>query len=215
MRMTHICSTGKLPLLVLAQVKVLTAPCLVGTVEEDSNNINNLFRILRKRKSHLCIPRKDIALLQSQFPHSWVCELFIYSKDVSTDFPAACRIGRPILEIYKSLTDIWVYRNWKIANYNSVLEITVSFLGIQNWEPDIFIGFSLTLHLQCTHYSVTAPFTWVTSFILPTLPLSFESFLSGWSPTGGGGGQEGRLRYTLFPGLRTQTKTLSGRLGSV
>jgi hypothetical protein len=28
------------------------------------------------------------------------------------------------------------------------LEITVSFLGIHKWEPDIYIGFSLALHLQ-------------------------------------------------------------------
>ncbi len=32
----------------------------------------------------------------------------------------------------------------------SVLEITVSFLGIHKWEPDIYIGFSPALHLQCT-----------------------------------------------------------------
>jgi hypothetical protein len=33
----------------------------------------------------------------------------------------------------------------------SVLElgITVSFLGIYKWEPDIYIGFSSALHLQC------------------------------------------------------------------
>jgi hypothetical protein len=29
------------------------------------------------------------------------------------------------------------------------LEITVSFLEIQKWEPDIYIGFSRALHLQC------------------------------------------------------------------
>jgi hypothetical protein len=29
------------------------------------------------------------------------------------------------------------------------LEITVSFLGIHKWEPGIYIGFSLALHLQC------------------------------------------------------------------
>ena len=34
--------------------------------------------------------------------------------------------------------------------YNSVLEITVSFPGIHKWEPDIYIGFSPALHLQCT-----------------------------------------------------------------
>jgi hypothetical protein len=26
---------------------------------------------------------------------------------------------------------------------------TVSFLGIHNWEPDIYIGFSSALYLQC------------------------------------------------------------------
>ncbi len=32
-----------------------------------------------QRKSHLCIPRKGIARPQYQFPHSCVCERFIYS----------------------------------------------------------------------------------------------------------------------------------------
>jgi hypothetical protein len=38
--------------------------------------------------------------------------------------------------------------NWETKHYNSVLEITVSFLEIPKW--DIYIGFSLALHLQCT-----------------------------------------------------------------
>jgi hypothetical protein len=42
-----------------------------------------------------------------------------------------------------------VYRNWGTEHYNSVLEITVSFLGIHKWEPDIYIGFSPALHMQC------------------------------------------------------------------
>ncbi len=33
--------------------------------------------------------------------------------------------------------------------FNSVLEKTVSFLGIHKWEPDIYIWLSLALHLQC------------------------------------------------------------------
>jgi hypothetical protein len=37
------------------------------------------------RKSHLCIPRKGIARPQSQFPHSCVCERFIYSQAQITD----------------------------------------------------------------------------------------------------------------------------------
>jgi hypothetical protein len=31
--------------------------------------------------------------------------------------------------------------NWEAEHYNSVLEITVSFLGIFKWEQDIYIGF--------------------------------------------------------------------------
>jgi hypothetical protein len=40
-----------------------------------------------QRKSHLWIPFfLGIALPRSQFPHSCVCEIFIYSQDRSTDF---------------------------------------------------------------------------------------------------------------------------------
>ncbi len=39
-----------------------------------------------ERKSHLCIPFLGIARPQSQFPHSYVCERFIYSQDRSTYF---------------------------------------------------------------------------------------------------------------------------------
>ncbi len=42
-----------------------------------------------KGKSHLCIPFLEIVRPQSQFPHSCVCEQFIYSQDRSTYFPAA------------------------------------------------------------------------------------------------------------------------------
>jgi hypothetical protein len=58
-----------------------------------------------QRISHLCIPRKGITRPQSHFPRSCICERFIYSQDRSTYFPAS-RIGRPIVGIYKSLTDI-------------------------------------------------------------------------------------------------------------
>jgi hypothetical protein len=34
--------------------------------------------------------------------------------------------------------------NLETEYYNSVLEVTVSFLGIHRWEPDIYIGISLT-----------------------------------------------------------------------
>ena len=42
------------------------------------------------------------------------------------------------------------FRYWETGHYNYVLEITVSFLGMQKWEPDIYIGFSSALHLQCS-----------------------------------------------------------------
>jgi hypothetical protein len=42
-------------------------------------------------------------------------------------------------------------RDWETEHYNSVSEITVSFLGIHKWETYIYIGFSPALHLQCTH----------------------------------------------------------------
>ncbi len=45
-----------------------------------------------QRKSHLCIPFLGIARPQSQFPHSCVCERFIYSQDRPTYIlPAAER----------------------------------------------------------------------------------------------------------------------------
>jgi hypothetical protein len=47
-----------------------------------------------------------------------------------------------------NLSQIYECRNWETEHYNSVLEITVSFLGIHKWEPDIYIEFSPALHLQ-------------------------------------------------------------------
>jgi hypothetical protein len=79
--------------------------------------------------------------------HVSVCNLYIpgIGPHISSS-----RIGRPSLEIYKSLTNIRVYRNWETELCkSSVLEITVSFLGIHKWEADIYIGFSPALHLQC------------------------------------------------------------------
>jgi hypothetical protein len=49
------------------------------------------------------------------------------------------KIGRPILGIYKSLTDT---RLWKLGDN------TVLFLGTHKSESDINIGFSLALHLR-------------------------------------------------------------------
>ncbi len=93
-----------------------------------------------------------IARPQSQFPHSCVCERFIYSQNRSTYFPAA---ELAELEIYISISHRYM-RVGETDRYNSVLEITVSFLGIHKWESDIYIGFSPALHLQCVN-SVPTP----------------------------------------------------------
>jgi hypothetical protein len=53
------------------------------------------------------------------------------------------------LQQNRHLSQIYECRNWEIEHYNSVLEITVSFTRIHKWEPDIYIGFSMALHLRC------------------------------------------------------------------
>jgi hypothetical protein len=68
--------------------------------------INSILHTALQRKSHLLIPFLGIARHQSQFPHSCVCERFIYSQDRSKYFGCS-KIDRLILEIYKSLTDLW------------------------------------------------------------------------------------------------------------
>ncbi len=95
-------------------------------------------------KSHLCIPFLGIAGPQSQFPHSCVCERFYI-------FPGSVHI---LSWKYMNLSQIYECRNWETGHYHCVLEITASFLGIHKWEPDIYIGFSPALHLQCTLLSL-------------------------------------------------------------
>jgi hypothetical protein len=75
----------------------------------------------------------------STLMYLWAIYIFPGSIHI---FPCS-RIGRPILEIYKIS-----HRYLSVGPYNSVLEITVSFLGIPKWEPAIYIGFSPALHLQ-------------------------------------------------------------------
>jgi hypothetical protein len=111
-----------------------------------------------QRKSHLCIPFLGIARPQSQFPHSCVCEQFVYSQDLSTYFPAAEYADRSWK--YKNLAQIYECRNWETEHYNSVLEITVSFLGILKWEPDIYIGFSPVPEFIDPVFTKTSPKRW-------------------------------------------------------
>jgi hypothetical protein len=110
---------------------------------------------------HIYIPFLGIARPQSQFPHSCVCELFIYSQDQSTYFPAAEWADRSWK--YINLSKIYESRNWETEYYKSVLEIIVSFLGIFNWKLDIYTGFSPALHLQCTYgFAPGGPFVQLT-----------------------------------------------------
>jgi hypothetical protein len=99
-------------------------------------------------KSHLCIPLLGSARPQSKLPHLCVCERFICSQDRSTYFPAAEYADGSWK--YINLSQIYECRNWETEHYNSVLEISVSFLRTHKWEPDIYIGFSPALQLQCS-----------------------------------------------------------------
>ncbi len=114
-----------------------------------SQNNQNIFQCSHRLgiQTLFCM---GIAWPQSQFPHSCVCECFTYSQDLSIYFRSTCRIGRQILVICINLSQIYEFRNGETEHYNSVFEITVSFLGIHKWEPDIILGFSLALHLQCS-----------------------------------------------------------------
>ncbi len=62
------------------------------------------------QRTYLCIPFLGIVRPQSQFPHSCVCERFKIPS-IGPHFSCS-RIGRPIMGIYKSLTDTWM---WKLG----------------------------------------------------------------------------------------------------
>jgi hypothetical protein len=78
-----------------------------------------------QRKFRSCIPFLGIARPQPKFPHSWVCERFLYSQDWST-YSISCSItARSTVGIYKSLTDTWL-GNWDWGRAIPSLGIFVS-----------------------------------------------------------------------------------------
>jgi hypothetical protein len=98
-------------------------------------------------------PEKEWRGLSPNFYiHVFVSDLYIYSQG-SVHIFGCGKIDRPIMEIYINLSQIYECRNWKTEHYNSVLEImrVHSFYGKHKWEPDIYIGFSPAIHLQCIH----------------------------------------------------------------
>ncbi len=95
--------------------------------------------------SYLCIPFLGIARPQSQFPHSCVCERFtVYIPKINPHISLQ-QNGQK----YINLSQIYEWRNWETEHDNSVLEITISFLGIHKWEREIYIEFLQALPLQC------------------------------------------------------------------
>jgi hypothetical protein len=81
----------------------------------------------------------------STFMCLWAIYIFPGSVNI---FPCSRKVDQSWKYINRS--QICECRNWETKHYNSVLEITVSFLGVHKLEPDIYIGFSPALHLQCS-----------------------------------------------------------------
>ncbi len=70
--------------------------------------------------------------------HVSVTDLPIYIFPARVHIFPCIRIGKPILEII-NLSQVYECRNWETEHYNSDWEITVSFLGIHKWGPDIIL----------------------------------------------------------------------------
>ncbi len=131
---------------VVTELKVRQKGC---TVQFPSGGIHNVGQHCTENQIYV-FPEKELCSLSPNFLHSCVREQFIHSQDWSTYLAAAKY--RPILEIYKSFTDIIECRNWETEHYNSVLEKTRlhSFIsGKTKWELDVYTGFSRALHLHC------------------------------------------------------------------
>ena len=81
------------------------------------------------RKLGKNIPRKETVRLQSQFLNSYICERFIHIFPRSVCLFCCRKIGGPIVEIYKSLTQIWMCKL-------GLRPRIVSFLGVNVQKSD-------------------------------------------------------------------------------
>ncbi len=80
-------------------------------VRGDSESVDVFTAKTKCRKFETDIPRNGISGSQSQFPHSCVCERIMYIPTMGLPFLLE-EICRPILGIYKSLTQTHECRNW-------------------------------------------------------------------------------------------------------
>ncbi len=80
------------------------------------------------RKFETNIPRKGVAQPQSQFPHSCVCERFIYAQDQSA-YPAAGKCVDRFWEYIYTVNSSQIH-----ACGNSDRGRAISFLGLHKWD---------------------------------------------------------------------------------
>ncbi len=81
-----------------------------------------------QRQFRLYFPFLGIARPQPQFPRSCVFERFIYSR-ISPHISSS-RTGRPIVGIYNSLTDTWMWKLGLKPRYSFSGVICFQFFGI-------------------------------------------------------------------------------------
>ncbi len=112
-----------------------------------------------QRQFRLYIPFLGIAWPQPQFPHSCVCEryVFLYIPRIGPHISSS-RKGRPIVGIYNSLTDTWMWKLGLRPRYSFSGNICFKFLTFclcsvvakcQNVKTSIYsIRYSISLSVQ-------------------------------------------------------------------
>ncbi len=91
--------------------------------------------------------RKFTHLQKSASASSYIAYI-IYIMRTRKLFPMHCKENPIYVFLFCELRSLSVGIG-ETEQQSSIVEITVSFPGIYKWEPDIYIGFSPSLHLQC------------------------------------------------------------------